>query len=245
MKYGSYSSTRDYLINTPLPVETRTYKPISHEQLMDLTLSGIARGGFNVKHELYSSAMDGEVATGRYIIDNAGDTEMNLQVIWKNSYNKKFSLSFAIGANILVCTNGMMSFRSMNAFKKKHMGEIQIFTPEAIPEYMARTADFFTELQAERDSMKQIEVNRRITAEILGRMFVEEQFIESTQLNIIKRELDHPTHEYNSAGSLWELYQFTTFALGGIHPSRWMDDHIDAHRFFVNIAEEMKQLILV
>ena len=42
-------------------------------------------------------------------------------------------------------------------------------------------------------------------------------------------------HDYNSKSSLWELYQFTTFAIGGIHPSRWMDDHIDAHRFFTNV----------
>jgi hypothetical protein len=94
----------------------------------------------------------------------------------------------------------------------------------------------FAGLQNEREALKQIEISKRITSEIIGRMFLEEDFIESTQLNIIKRELKNPTHDYKSANSLWELYQFTTFAIGGIHPSRWMEDHIDAHRFFTTAA---------
>lgn len=236
MKKESYESTRDYLINVALPTETRTYKPVAHEQLINLSLEGIVKNGLEIERELYSTAMDGNIASGRYIIKNAGDSEMNLQLIWKNSYNKQLRLSFAVGANILVCTNGMISFRSMSSFKKKHTGEIQTFAPENIPECISMAADFFRELQNDRNIMKNYEVDKRATAEIIGRMFIEEQFIESTQLNILKRELENPTHDYLTPGSLWELYQFTTFALGGIHPGRWMDDHMNAHKFFVDIA---------
>jgi hypothetical protein len=122
------------------------------------------------------------------------------------------------------------------AFKKKHQGEIQEFTPQAITEYIQRAGDAFQRMQAERDTMKSIDVTRRVQAELIGRMIVEEQFIESTQLNIIRKELESPTHDYGASGSLWELYQFTTFSMKEVHPTLWMDNHIDAHNFFTGAA---------
>ena len=84
--------------------------------------------------------------------------------------------------------------------------------------------------------MKTIEVDRKIQAELIGRMIIEEGFIESTQMNIIRRELDSPTHDYGAPNSLWELYQFTTFSMKDVHPSLWMKNHINAHSFFVEAS---------
>jgi len=232
----TYKTTKQILIATPLPEQTRTYKPVAHGQLMDLTLEGIHKAGFELDKELYSCAKGGNVANGKYLIKSVDDKEMQLQILWQNSYDKTLRLLFAIGANVLVCTNGMVSFRSANSFRRKHMGEIQVLTPHIISEYIKEAGEAFVTLQLDRDIMKSVEIDRRITAELVGRMYLENQFIESTQLNIIKRELDKPTFDYNSPHSLWELYQYTTFAIGGIHPTRWMQDHIEAHEFFVNAA---------
>ena len=109
-------------------------------------------------------------------------------------------------------------------------------TPAAITNYIKSAGDAFERIQKERDAMKNIEITPRKKAELIGRMLIEDQFIESTQLNIIERELKKPTHDYGSTDSLWELYQYTTFAMKEIHPRLWMDKHIDAHRFFVNEA---------
>ena len=94
-------------------------------------------------------------------------------------------------------------------------------------------------MQKERDAMKQIEITRRTKAELIGRMMLEEQFITSTQLNIIGRELNKPTHDYGAQDSLWELYNYTTFAMKEIHPSLWMDNHIRAHKFFTDFAHDV------
>jgi len=228
-----YEATKAMLINTELPQQTRTYKPVSHEQLIDLTLESIYQAGFELQTELYSSARNGNVANGRFAIKNVADNEMQLQIGWQNSYDKSLSLKFAIGTKIFICNNGSVS-GDYGAFKKKHQGEIQTFTPQAITEYIKRAGDAFQNMQKERDAMKTIEIDRRVQAELIGRMIIEEQFIESTQLNIIKRELEKPTYDYGSPNSLWELYQFTTFSMKEVHPSLWMNNHIDAHSFFVN-----------
>ena len=235
MDVKTYESAKSILINAEIPQQTRTYKPVSHERLIDLTLESIYQSGFELATESYSSARNGNVANGKFAIKNVADSEMQLQIGWQNSYDKSLSLKFAIGTKIFICSNGCVS-GDYGAFKKKHQGEIQEFTPQAITEYIQRAGDAFQRMQAERDAMKSIDVTRRVQAELIGRMIVEEQFIESTQLNIIRKELESPTHDYGASGSLWELYQFTTFSMKEVHPTLWMDNHIDAHNFFTGAA---------
>lgn len=231
----NYKTARGMLLAAPVPQQTRTYKPVSHLELMDLTLESIHQAGFTLDQELYTSARDGKVANGKFTIKNVADTEMQLQIGWQNSYDKSLSLKFAIGTRIFICSNGCVS-GDYGAFKKKHVGEIQTFTPQAITEYIQDAGEAFTRMQKERESMKQIVLNRRAQAELIGRMIIEEQFIESTQLNIIRKELEKPTHDYGAENSLWELYQFTTFSMKEVHPSLWMGNHIDAHAFFLDAA---------
>ena len=231
----NFNTTKELIMNTAVPVQTRTYKPVSHSSLIDLTLNSIEKAGFKLDKETYSSAVDGQIANGRFSISNVADSEMQLQIGWQNSYNKQLTLKFAIGTRILVCQNGCVS-GDFGAFKRKHVGEIQSFTPGAIIDYIAQAGEAFTLMQQQRESMKQIEITRRTKAELVGRMMLEEQFITSTQLNIISRELKAPTHDYNAKDSLWELYNYTTFAMKETHPGLWMESHIKAHAFFNNYA---------
>lgn len=229
----NFNTTKELMMNTPVPVQTRTYKPVSHSQLIDLTLNSIEKAGFALDKETYSAAADGQVANGRFSISNVADSEMQLQIGWQNSYNKQLTLKFAIGTRIFICQNGCVS-GDFGTFKKKHVGEIQSFTPQAITDYIKSAGETFTIMQKQRDEMKQVEITKRVKAELIGRMILEEQFITSTQLNIMSRELKAPTHDYGAPDSLWELYNYTTFAMKQSHPANWMDSHIKAHRFFVN-----------
>jgi hypothetical protein len=229
----NYSMTKGILVNAELPQQTRTYKPISHQQLMDLTLESIYQAGFELDQETYSGARDGQIGNGKYTIKNIADSEMQLQIGWQNSYDKSLSLKFAIGTRIFICQNGCVS-GDFGAFRKKHVGSVQEFTPSAITEYIKRSGDVFTKMQKDRENMKQIEVSKRTSAELIGRMYLEEEIIQSTQLNIIKREMDNPSFDYGATGSMWELYNHTTLAMKELHPSLWMNSHMKAHSFFVN-----------
>lgn len=231
----TYAVPQSKLLAVVPPVDTRTYKAISHGQLIDLTLEGIHGSGFQLGRQDYSMAREGNVANGHYTITDVADSEMQIQIGWQNSYDKSITLKWAMGVHIFICSNGAIS-GDMGAFKKKHQGSIQEFTPQAIADYIKTAAEVFVTMQKQRDQMKNIEMSKRATAEILGRMVIEEEFITTTQLNIIKRELDKPTHDYGAKNSMWELYQFVTFSMKDIHPTLWMDDHMHAHEFFANEA---------
>lgn len=243
MSTKTYQTQKYYLKGAELPKETKTYKPVSHGQLIDLTLESIHQAGFVLDKELYSTAKEGRIANGKFSISNVADKEMQLQIAWQNSYDKSLSLKFAIGARVFICSNGMVS-GDMGAFKKAHKGDIQEFTPAKIVEYIKSAGDAFEKIQLQREMMKHVEIDARVTAELVGRMILEKEFIASTQLNIIEREIKHPTFDYNAPGTLWELYQHTTHAMKEVHPLLWMGHHIEAHDFFVNAAGELKSKIV-
>lgn len=233
MSAQTYNTTKELLMSAPVAKETRTYKPISHGQLIDLTLNSIEQAGFKLDKEMYSSARDGRIANGRFSISNVADTEMCLQIGWQNSYDRSLSLKFAIGAHIFICANGCVS-GDMGSFRKKHRGDIQEFTPKNITEYIKSAGDHFRLLQKDREAMKQVQITKRVKAELIGRMLIEEEIISSTQVHVMMRELNVPTYNYKCPDSAWELYNYATYAMKDNHPSIWMQRHIDVHNFFVN-----------
>lgn len=233
MKVATYTTTKQTLLSAEIPAQTRTYKPVLHTQLIDLTLESIHQAGFTLDKELYSSSKDGQVANGNFTISNVADKDMQLQIGWQNSYDKSLSLKFAIGARIFICQNGAVH-GDMGSFKKKHMGSVQEFTPSAITEYIKQAGDTFKTMQSEKDFMKQIEITKRTQAELVGRLLLEEQLISTMQVNQIASELKNPTYDYGAPGSLWEMYQFTTQTMRETHPRNWISDHMQAHKFFVN-----------
>lgn len=224
-------STREFLRSLEVPQQTSYYKPISHGQLMDLTLESLERCDFKLRSEEYTFASGGAKANGKYHLDYGNDADMSIMIAWQNSYNKQLSLKFAIGGYVFICENGMVR-GDMGTFKSKHMGQIQTMTPKLLTEYISDAGETFEKMVIEKRRMQEIEVTRKTTAELLGRMYIEEGIITSTQLNIIKSELVKPTFDYGHPDSLWELYNHTTYALRSCSPTTWLQQQIQNHEFF-------------
>jgi len=254
MKGQTYQTTKGFIRDAKLPEETRTYKPILHDDLINLTLDCIRNAGFNVSNEDYTATSDGQIATGRYVISNLRDSEMKLQVAWQNSYNKMKKAAFAIGARITVCDNGMV-YGDMGSFKKKHQGDAQSFVPSTIVEYIRQAGEMFKKMQEEREIMKSVILNQRNQAELVGRMLLTVGFISPTQVSQIanqmkeyrtcRKENKPVEYDYGTPDSLWELYNFTTYTMKDIHPFSWMADQIAAHKFFTTHMTEMSHKTVV
>ena len=238
MKRTDYTSLKELVSGVKVPEQTRTYKPVSNSQLIDLTVESIDRAGFKLDREAYTLSGDGQIATGRFTLSNVQDSEMQIQIAWQNSYNRQVSLKFAIGVKVFVCQNGCVS-GDMGTFKKKHQGTVQEFTPTAISEYIKSAGDAFREMQMQREMMKEVDLSKRQQAELLGRMVYESDIISTMQLNIIRKELIKPSYDYGVENTLWDLYQHTTHSMKEVHPGSWMSDHMNAHSFFVNAQGEL------
>lgn len=225
------NSAKEVLLNMEVPNNTRTWKPVSYKKLIDITLESLNACGFILNKELYNYSAEGLKANGKYHLEYGNDPDMGLMIAWQNSYNKTLSLKFAIGSHVFICENGVVS-GDIGTYKRKHIGDIQHVTPQLIREYICQAGDNFERMIKEKERMKEIQITKRISSELLGRLFIDEAIITSTQLNIIKGEMKNPTFDYGCPGSLWELYQFETFALKEASPDQWMSAQMRSHNFF-------------
>lgn len=225
-------STLDRLSSVPVPVDTNTYKHISHTDLDNLVRKDIETAGFELKSTQYLTAHDGLQASGMYHINYGNDPEMGLMVGWQNSYDKKISLKFACGGYVFICTNGMI-IGSEGLFKSKHQGEVQQITPGMITEIILNSGNKFEKMIHARERMKEIELTKKTCAELIGRLYIEEEVVNSTQLGIIKREISNPSFIYgDNKNSLWQLYNNCTLSYKSDHPAHYMNRHIATHQFF-------------
>ena len=224
-------TAKQLLIDTPVPEKTSTYKPVSHKQLMDITLESLDKCGFILDKELYSAARDGQQANGKYHLKYGNDPDMGLMIAWQNSYDKKLSLKFAVGSHVFICENGMV-VGDMGTLNMKHVGQIQEITPTSLREAVCRAGDRFDHMILQKNRMKEIEVTKKVSAELLGRMFIDDGIITSTQLSIIKNEIKKPTYDYEADGTVYQLYNHVTHALKTCPPQHWMTQQIAAHSFY-------------
>jgi hypothetical protein len=228
-------TTLESIKKVPIPAQTSSYKPVSHAKLVDLTLDGASKAGFSVNKESYLSARNGNIVTAYYDLNYLGDKEMGMRIAWQNSYNKAVTLKFAIGGNVFVCSNGCFS-GSLGAFRKKHTGNVQTFTPEKIFEYFKTAQDSFDVLVKEKNKLKQIEIDPKVRAQIIGDLYLNEGVLKETQIAIIKKEIENPSFTYgeDAVNSAWETYNHITHSLKTIPPSDYIDSHTGVHNYFVN-----------
>jgi len=226
----SSESAKALLLTAKTPRATKSYSPVSHKDVINFTLEQLDKAGMELHSERYMANKDGLIGMGFYKIKGFGDDEMGMELAWQNSLNKALSLKWAIGGNVFICTNGMMR-GDIGTFKRKHTGTVLDEYAEAVKRYVGDAESHFKELMSDKETLKNINVNPRKVAEMLGRMFIEKDILNATQLSIVKRELTNPTYDYKADGTMWQLYNHCTVALKEAHPLHHMNQHTDLHKF--------------
>lgn len=237
---------KSILLAAKLPKSTRSYAPVSHRTVIETTLEALDKAGIQVISQLYTAARDGRQGNGIYQLQG-GDETMNFRLIWQNSYDKSLPLASAMGANVIVCGNGMV-VGYMGRFKRKHTGTVLDEFKESIVKYISEAGEVFHKMVVDREKMKEIELSKRLCAELVGRMFIEQDIITATQVGIIKRELEAPSFDYNTAKKrneegilvgpecLWDTYNAITVSLKDDHPQHSIQRHINVHKFITKDA---------
>lgn len=242
----SDSSARGILMAAKLPKKTRSYAPVPHKVVMESTLEALDKANIKVLGQSYKAARNGSQGNGTYLLDG-GDTQMNLRLVWQNSYDKSLPLAAAIGSNVIVCGNGLV-MGDMGDFKRKHTGTVLIEFKESIGQYIQQAGEIFEKMVRDRERMKEITLTKRTSAELIGRMFLEQDIITATQLGIIKREIDAPSFDYGTMKKrdesgilvgpdlLWDTYNAITVSLKEAHPQHNIKQHINLHNFITKDA---------
>ena len=235
-------TTTVYLENQPLPNHGKSYTVVSHKAVIDNTKRLLEDSGFTIRRELYRANMNAQVAQGVYHIypsrsidDNiVNENELGMMFAWTNSYDRSKSFQCAIGAYVMVCSNGMMCGDMMN-FKRKHTGTAGHDIAMQLSNQIKNGEKHYTRILNDRDSLKNVTLTNREQSELLGRLFADDEIITSSQVSIIKKEMKKPSFNYDCLDdNAWAFYNHVTHSLKVSPPRDWMQDSQNFHDFMMN-----------
>lgn len=242
MPIKSQFVTEDILRDTPLPTHGGNYGVIPHGFIIDETRKELAIQGIEIKTELYKTSADGQIAQGIYHLAMASDPDMGLMFAWSNSYNKTMRFKCAVGAHVFICMNGVVA-GDLSNYSRIHKGTSALQdAANSIKYQLADAFKHYNQLILDKEMLKSVYLSRKQQSAILGELFADKEIINISQMGIIKKEMDAPTHIYSgNPNSAWDFYNHVTLALKDSHPRSYLKDHQDVHRYFVNAFGQLLQ----
>jgi hypothetical protein len=226
--------TKEHLVSVELPVHGDSYTVISHESVMDMSIAELTNAGFTVIDEEYRATADGNIAQGVYKLNYNSDPELSMMFAWTNSYNKQVKFKCGVGAYINK-TGTVMVCGDMGSWARKHMGTADEETAKTIIDQIQNAQMYYDQLSSDKESMKDITMNKRKQAQMLGILFAEYQILTTEQASMIRNQMDKPSHVFEDSNSLWAFYNYITLALQHSHPRNWMEDQRILHYFISSI----------
>ena len=234
--------TEQHLRNSALPNHGKRYTVIPHGFIIDEARRELAAAGFSIDKELYKTSLDGQIAQGVYHLNYGNDSDMGLMFAWSNSYNKMMRFKCAIGAQVFVCMNGVVSGDLAN-YKRKHTGSALVDVTTSIQYQISRAKEYYDNLVADKEMLKQVSLNKTQQGSVIGRLLIDQEILTLTQVGIVQREIEKPTHSYSpNPNSAWDLYNHVTLALKDSHPLTFLSDHQKVHSFFVNEFGQLQNI---
>ena len=233
--------SKAHLISVPLPDHGDTYTVISHESVIDYAYTELANAGFGIVSEEYRATADGNIAQGIHVLQYNSDPELSMMFAWTNSYNKQVRFKCGVGAYVNH-TGTAMVCGDMGSWARKHTGTADEETVATIKEQVANAQMYYSQLVADKNLMKDIKMNKRKQAQLLGILFAEYQILTTEQASIVRSQMDKPTHVFEDSSSLWAFYNYVTTALQSSHPKTWMEDQRVLHYFISSVNNFSKPL---
>lgn len=210
MHCGGRHVTRDDVANVSTPTRTRTWVPVPHHRLLDLVESTIDGQGYRVTNQAHGLWGDGDRYFGLMELAN-GHTEDDYGLVLglRNSHDKTFPASLALGSQVLVCDN--LSFFGEVVLTRRHTRFVERDLPGIVAQAVGRLSEMRTQQADRLDAYKQTRIKDRTAHDLMVRA-VDARVIPVTQLPMVLKEWRKPTHpEFTADGrSVWRLFNAFT-----------------------------------
>lgn len=230
---NNWTDKKEELALIPLPEHGKRYGVIPHTVFIDEIQEHLDKKGYTVAEEKYLTASGGQILTGCLRIQDTSDLELMPSITFVNSYNRSRTASIRVTGMVLVCKNGMMGASAFGSYSRKHIGT------KALPDFrkhlelaIGGLEEEFQRLVKNKQEMKEIELHKKIKAQLVGDMILNEELINSTQISILKKEINFSEHF--KGNTLWDFYNHTTEAFKQSHPSFYDKQHVKFHSYITS-----------
>lgn len=225
------TTDKNFILSVPVPAETKTYKPLSHHNLITAIGEQLDKRNLKIIDERYSENRSGQQMFGQFTLKGLND-EQDMNIGFRNSYDKSMQMGIASGSRVIVCSNMMFKgdFRVMMMHNSSMAAELEKQISLAI-DNMEKN---YKKIQKDSQKLKEVQVDKRIIAEILGDLFYNQELVTLTQLGIIRDELKLQTNFKDETA--WDIYNHTTEALKTAPSGLIIPRHIEVHEYFMSKA---------
>lgn len=227
----NWDVTRSRILAAQVPQSTDTYTPIPHSVFLNEIQEELDKSNYIIHSESYLATKDSQIVTGNFTVKKTGDVPNTIApaIYFVNSYNKMRRASLKAGVSVLVCKNGMMGLSGGTYFNRKHQGTALDDIRTHIKSITANMEEEYAKLEKNMNEMREITLDRKTIAQLVGDMLINESLISSTQLGILQKELKY-SKDFND-GSLWSFYNNCTEAFKDTHPMYYDKQHIKFHSY--------------
>lgn len=224
-------TTKEYLVNAPLPEATDTYTVIPHKDVIERTEQTLEKMGFEIEREFYKCNLDAKIAQGIYHLKYSDDPDIGMLFTWSNSYDKSMRFKCCIGGYVHESLASIIS-GNMGTYARKHTGDADSDVLSTIDNQLVNAEEYFKELLIQKDKMLNLVTTSKIRAELVGRMFFENNLFTTEQMAIIQKQFNKSSYAINGeSNTLWHMYHAIIVALQKAHPRSWMEQQIISHNF--------------
>lgn len=209
---------KDIAFDVAVPAATRTYGPVANKHLYYTVKERVRTHGLNIIDESVELSQKDQVMLVKFQIADPSDTEMTRTLAFLNSYNKSRKVSFASGATVAVCSNGM--FIGEESFAKRHHTQIWTEIQENVDKQVEIMEHKFRELQRIREWFKKIPVTPQAASHLSGELYFKDM-IGPRMLSEVKQGMRTDEnwgwmvdeHGALQPEDLWRFYNNVTEAL--------------------------------
>ena len=227
---GIHASIND-LREVPLPLETDTYKPVSHYALAHnlAELSDAMLSGFSLSDSRFGLARDGKQMFGVHTFRNSSD-QMGLSIGFRNSYDKSMSVGIAIGATVFVCDN--LALTGEVTVMRKHTLNVWDDLETMALKTIFGSRGNFNCIQQDASVLSSHDITDDEAYRLIGFLYGH-GVLSPRQLPIAKKEWHQPSYDDFSARNAWSFYNACTEALKSSPPRSIMEKHIQLHQMMM------------
>jgi Domain of unknown function (DUF932) len=208
---GGRTVEREELKQFILPEATKTWKPISHDRVLDTALQTLGEAGYQVGSTKLGVSHEGQRFFGTLDLVAPLAPGVALAVGLRNSADKSLPMGFCAGSRVFVCDN--LAFRADLLVKRKHTANGQARFSADIAAAVESLASF-RDAEAGRIAALQRRFLSDAEAEsLMLRACIQRGIVAQSQLGSIFAEYHEPRHQEFQARTAWSLLNAFTEVL--------------------------------
>ncbi len=220
------------ILDTLLPLATTTYVPVAHKDIIGSIKEQLSKRSMTIENSRYLVSHGGNRLIGYYDVSVPNSSEIGLRFGFRNSYDKSMSIAIVTGAQVWICSNGLVKGDGIN-FVRRHTGNVIEEVNQIIENSGNQLEQQSLDFISISEQMKSIYVSKQEAAGLYGRAFLlnNQNLFNTKQLVKIKQELNDPSYEEFKKETLWSAYNHVTYVLKENKINNYFQQHVKWHKF--------------